>query len=74
MEADKLKGALKTLFQSIDVDKNGVIDINELRELFRKIGIELNDEEFRITFSSFDINNDGKIDFSEFVNGLQNRT
>lgn len=50
-----------------DKDDSGTIDMNELRAVLTQIGETLSDEEVQELFDAADINNDGNLDYEEFV-------
>lgn len=52
----------------MDQDKSGVISSNELQTLFRLVGMNINEEEMARLMKQVDTNNDGGIDYDEFVN------
>lgn len=64
------------MFKTIDKDKNGVVDRNELKELLQSKFFfivennytEVNGKELDDIMEECDKNKDGKIDFNEFYN------
>jgi calmodulin len=63
----KTKTELRNLFLNLDSDKNGYIDIQELKSFITSLGMELNSDEIKGLFIAFDENRDGKIDIGEFM-------
>ncbi len=58
-------------FDSVDEDKSGQIDFNELKHLFEKLSKDLgialpSEEDLKAFMILVDSNNSGKIDFHEF--------
>ena len=58
---------LKKLFQLFDCDHDGSISRNDFREGFRKINVNLLENDFEVIFNSIDTDNNGFIDFTEFL-------
>lgn len=58
---------LKTVFLEVDVDRGGTLDMNEVRILGNKIGVEFTDEELLAAMADMDPNDDGDVDFDEFT-------
>ena len=56
---------LAKVFHDMDVNKNGLVEEDELTAALIKLGFQ-----DKVTLSSFDTNNDGKIDLSEWEAGL----
>ncbi|KAK9819554.1 hypothetical protein WJX81_000741 [Elliptochloris bilobata] len=56
-----------TLFREIDTDKNGVIDLRELRAGVARRGFHISDALLLSTFDSADMGNNHTIDFKEFI-------
>jgi calcium-dependent protein kinase len=59
------KERLQIVFKSYDLDGNGSISVREFKELLGCADIE--DDDIRYTLTTFDKNNDGEIDFPEFL-------
>lgn len=59
---------LKEAFKIFDKNRNGYIEIKELRTVTTTLGQKLTDEEFDEFWKEADINHDGKLDYNEFVN------
>ncbi|KAL7103285.1 hypothetical protein ACP275_08G170300 [Erythranthe tilingii] len=57
----------KTTFNEYDEDKNGTIDLQELKHCFRKLEISFTDEEINDLFQACDINEDMTMKFNEFI-------
>lgn len=57
----------KTIFEQFDEDKNGTIDIKELKHCFEKLQVTFTNEEINDIFKTCDINDDMGISFNEFI-------
>lgn len=57
----------KTLFNEIDEDKSGYLDVKEMDRLFQKLGLTENLEESKIEFQKIDDDIEGKVEYDEFV-------
>jgi len=69
-ERDEKKNStedLRTAFQMFDVNKDGGITVRELRELMVKLNDNITDAEVIEMMDAADLNQDGYIDFDEFV-------
>jgi len=63
----KEKADLKVHFDSFDKDRSGSITVDELRDVMKSLGDAPSDAEVRKIISEVDANNDGTIDFNEFL-------
>ena len=63
--AERKREALK-LFDEIDVDGNGTLDVEELTELAKSMGVELTPKQAELAFADLDTDASGEIDFDEF--------
>ena len=59
--------SLKEAFKIFDKNKNGYIEAKELKSVTTTLGSMLTDEEFDEFWREADINNDGKLDYEEFI-------
>ena len=65
---------IEDIFLSFDTKKKGVLDRYEVKEFFKKVLIDLEEDTVLLTsetlfkqfYDMFDKNKDGKIDFNEF--------
>lgn len=62
--------AYKKIFNSIDKDNSGTIDIMELRNCLSKLGKRIPEDEISKLMSTLDKDNNGSIDFEEFYLGM----
>ncbi|CDO55790.1 similar to Saccharomyces cerevisiae YBR109C CMD1 Calmodulin [Geotrichum candidum] len=58
-------------FKVFDCDEQGHISVTELRHVMTSIGERLNDDEISELVKEADTDNDGKIDYKEFVTLLR---
>ena len=59
--------SLKEAFKIFDKNRNGYIEAKELKQVTTTLGSQLTDEEFEDFWREADINNDGKLDYEEFI-------
>ena len=57
---------IRNLFNEIDVDHNETIEWYEFHEAFTIMGINITEEESRMMFRHYDLNNNDEISFPEF--------
>jgi Ca2+-binding EF-hand superfamily protein len=60
-------------FRVFDKDGSGTISVDELREVMKNLGENLTTEELEEMIKEADSNNDGAIDYSEFVKLLSDK-
>jgi len=65
-EYAKLLEVMKKVFESLDADKSGYIDLKELKEMSKELGKEMDNAELEECIKDLDENKDGKISFEEF--------
>ena len=61
---------LKSLFDIMDMNQNGELEVNELKAFLNKLSAEqdsISEDESQKIMKYFDINKSGSIDFNEFV-------
>lgn len=73
LERENEKEMLKRAFHFFDRDGNGEISMSELRTTMRDLGDLLTEEEIQQLENLMDVNNDGVIDYSEFINMLHSQ-
>eukprot|EP00483_Globobulimina_turgida_P005108 UN05118 len=66
-------GQLKIAFNLFDKDQNGVIDLDELQTVLKTLGQNIGKQEIEDMIASVDQDDDGKIDFDEFITMMENR-
>ena len=54
------------LFNEFDRDHSGLIELSEIRDIGKRLGESLSDEEIQTIITEIDINGDGKISLEEF--------
>lgn len=60
----------KETFRAIDVDHSGLISTDELKKAFHKIDLHnFSDEAFESMIKRVDYDNNGEINYSEFLSG-----
>ena len=57
---------LRAAFEVFDTDKNGRIDLKELRNLLKTLGEDVTDDQVTEMMTVADLDNNGTIDFEEF--------
>jgi len=65
-ETDQME-SLKEAFKIFDKNKNGYIEAKELKSVTTTLGSMLTEEEFDTFWAEADVNNDGKLDYEEFI-------
>ena len=58
---------IQDVFKKMDVDGDGLLSVNDVRQYFRAIGKYASDVEVRKWISSRDIDQDGTVSLSEFI-------
>ncbi|XP_006882526.1 PREDICTED: calcium-binding mitochondrial carrier protein SCaMC-1 isoform X1 [Elephantulus edwardii] len=61
----------ESLFQQLDRNRDGVVDISELQEGLKNLGIPLGRDAEEKIFNTGDTNKDGMLDFEEFMKYLK---
>ncbi|XP_071833354.1 uncharacterized protein [Apostichopus japonicus] len=54
-------------FETFDRDKDGVISVDELRRIFKMIGLDLPEKDIQEMFNDADEDGNGTLDFQEFM-------
>ena len=57
----------REVFDCFDKDGNGEIDVEELRYIFEKLHVEIDDEQLGSLIQQVDTDQNGIIDFDEFL-------
>lgn len=61
---------LKQKFMEYDSNKNGILERDEFTLVMKQFNFS--EQEIDIMITSLDLNNDGQIEFSEFISGCAN--
>jgi hypothetical protein len=69
---DELVKLIKNVFDHFDHDKSGFIDLKELTEVAKELGVVLPAAEAEMLYKELDTNKDGKISFQEFTEWWRN--
>ena len=69
LNADEL-AEFREIFKLVDRDGSGTITKEELAELMETLGIDATQEEVDMMISEIDTDDNGSIDFDEFVDGF----
>ncbi len=64
---------IRAAFKVFDIDGNGFISEDELRQTLSNLGEHLSDRELKAMMNQADLNHDGQIDYNEFSRMLLNR-
>jgi len=67
MGSIELEQLLKDLFQQADKDGSGALSIAEFKEVIEMANINLSQADMKNLLAEADVNNDGEIDYAEFV-------
>ncbi len=62
---------LQHTFVEFDKDQSGTLNRLEFEDFMAKIGVFLTRQELRTVYDHFDVNQDGQIQYEEFVNTLR---
>ncbi|KAK2497698.1 hypothetical protein MC885_012308 [Smutsia gigantea] len=67
MRAWRKKQDLQEVFRVFDVDGNGYISVDELKQVMAKLGEELSQEVLEAMIHEADVDQDGQVNYEEFV-------
>ena len=67
MNDNKLEEDMVEVFKTFDNSGKGYISIPDLKRCFKDFNENMTTEEFNLLFRTTDRDNDGKIDFDDFV-------
>ena len=66
-----LLAMINSFLQKFDINRNGTLEKLEFEEFLSKLGIFLARQELTAVYNAFDVNQDGKIQYDEFINVLR---
>ena len=67
MSADNsLRPLVEQMFKDLDADASGLLDIDEVRELTKSLGMALDEAQLAQMMEAIDTDSSGLIDFDEF--------
>lgn len=72
--SDEELAEIREIFSHYDADDSGFIDRAELGKLLDALGASMTGEELQAGLLALDENNNGKIEFDEFVDWWSDRT
>jgi glycerol-3-phosphate dehydrogenase len=61
-----------SLFEQLDTDGNGFLDIHEIKDMSERLGRPLSDKHLKKVFDEMDRNRNGKVEVEEFIHWLEN--
>lgn len=67
LRADMSDDELRTIFDEIDTDRSGMLDVEEVDLMARRLGHELTDAQLAAAMDEMDADGSGEVDFDEFV-------
>ena len=70
-KVERKTGNFREVFHQFDTNRDGAIDINELRDGLKNMGLALKDHEIESVFKMVDKNGDGTIDYGELAEALR---
>ena len=63
---------VRSLFDEIDTDGSGFLDMQEIKEMSLRLGRPMSDEDVNAVFTEMDVNKNGKIEVDEFIVWMEN--
>ncbi|CAN0407894.1 unnamed protein product, partial [Ectocarpus fasciculatus] len=63
---------LQRKFRIMDDDGSKSLDLGEFKKALKEMNMNVSDSELRMVFDHFDSNQNGSIDFEEFIQGVRN--
>ena len=64
---------IKEIFEHFDRDANGIIDVNEFRQILTTLDPDIGADEIDMGLTIVDANGNGMIEFDEFINWWSQR-
>ncbi|CAL4992118.1 unnamed protein product [Urochloa decumbens] len=72
LSPEETKG-LKQMFNNLDTDKSGTIEVEELKERLRKLGSKISEAEVQKLMEAVDVDRSGSIDYTEFLTAMMDK-
>ncbi|KAI6658031.1 hypothetical protein LOD99_15745 [Oopsacas minuta] len=72
-DTEKEDQLMKDIFDTFDREKKGAVEEKHFRETMQLLRIPLQDNHVMRMYKMFDLSGDNSIDFSEFLEGLNNK-
>ncbi|CAN6372692.1 unnamed protein product [Urochloa humidicola] len=72
LSPEETKG-LKQMFNNLDTDKSGTIEVEELKEGLRKLGSKISEAEVQKLMEAVDVDRSGSIDYTEFLTAVMDK-
>jgi hypothetical protein len=66
LSREALQKEARRLFQTVDKDRSGLLDAGEVKQLAKKLKLELSEEDAQIAMEKMDADGSGEVDFDEF--------
>eukprot|EP01083_Nonionella_stella_P055608 146589_1 len=70
--SDETIAEYKTIFDKFDTDGSGSVSYSELSNILTALGINLSEKKLESIMTKLDLNNNGEIDFPEFLLLMEN--
>jgi len=67
MSNEDLEEALRSMFEAVDTDGSGKVDVKELRTGLQQMGLKLSDQDLNCMIYEMDIDGDGLLSLQEFL-------
>lgn len=67
LTVEELEIMLRQMFEEADTDGSGSLDLNEFKNLMNMAELPLSKKEMRAVMAEADVNNDGEVNYAEFL-------
>ncbi|CAO2149482.1 unnamed protein product [Urochloa humidicola] len=61
------------MFNNLDTDRSGTIEVEELKEGLRKLGSNISEAEVQKLMEAVDVDRSGSIDYTEFLTAMMDK-